>query len=112
MISDLRGARYDSEPSAPPGATLFPRSLFRTGYEPVFDLIRHEEGYRCSARRSRGSSSGIEVLLKERNVDYVSFKDWKLLDEYETETGQAQDRPRAKVTSVEKMLEIIRDKKK
>ena len=56
-------------------------------------------------------SSGIEALLKERNVDYVSFEDWKLLDEYETEAGQAQERPRVKVTSIEKMLEIIRDKK-
>ena len=57
-------------------------------------------------------SSSIESLLKERNVDYVSFEDWKLLDEYETEAGQAQERPRVKVTSIEKMLEIIGDKKK
>ena len=56
-------------------------------------------------------SSGIESLLKERNVDYVSFEDWKLLDEYETEAGQEQERPRVKVTSIEKMLEIIEDKK-
>ena len=61
--------------------------------------------------RQQTESSGIESLLKERNVDYVSFEDWKLLDEYETEAGQAQERPRVKVTSIEKMLEIIRDKK-
>ena len=57
-------------------------------------------------------SSSIESLLKERSVDYVSFEDWKLLDDYEIEAGQAQDRPRVKVTSIEKMLEKIRDKKK
>ena len=57
-------------------------------------------------------SSGIEALLKERNVDYVSFEDWKLLDEYETEAGQEHEQPRIKVTSIEKMLEIMRDKKK
>ncbi len=61
--------------------------------------------------RQQTDSSGIESLLKERNVDYVSFEDWKLLDEYETEVGQLQERPRVKVTSIEKMLEIIRDKK-
>ena len=61
--------------------------------------------------RQQTDSSGIEALLKGRNVDYVSFKDWKLLDEYETKAGQAQERPRVKVTSIEKMLEIIRDKK-
>ena len=61
--------------------------------------------------RQQTDSSGIAALLKERNVDYVSFEDWKLLDEYETEAGQEQERPRVKVTSIEKMLEIIRDKK-
>ena len=61
--------------------------------------------------RQQTDSSGIESLLKERNVEYVSFEDWKLLDEYETEAGQAQERPRVKVTSIEKMLKIIRDKK-
>ena len=55
---------------------------------------------------------GIELLLKERNVDYVSFEDWKLLDEYEIEAGQSKKRPRVKVTSIEKMMKIIRDEKK
>jgi len=60
--------------------------------------------------RHQTDNSGIESLLKERNVEYVSFEDWKLLDEYETEAGQTQERPRVKVTSIEKMLEIIRGK--
>ena len=59
----------------------------------------------------QNEGSGIESLLNERNVDYVSFEDWKLLDEYEKEAGQSQERPRVKVTSVEKMIKIIRDKK-
>ena len=54
--------------------------------------------------------SGIEALLKERNIDYVSFEDWNLLDAYETDAGQAQERPRVKVTSIDEMLEIIRGK--
>jgi len=54
--------------------------------------------------------SGIEALLKERNVNFVSFEDWKLLDAYETDAGQAQERPRVKVTSIDEMLEIIREK--
>jgi len=62
--------------------------------------------------RQQIDSSGIESLLKERNVEYVSFEDWKLLDEYETVAGQAQERTRVKVSSIEKMLEIIRNKNK
>ena len=62
--------------------------------------------------RQQIDSSGIESLLKERNVEYVSFEDWKLLDEYETVAGQAKERTRVKVSSIEKMLEIIRNKNK
>ncbi len=62
--------------------------------------------------RQKTDSSGIDSLLKQRNVEYVSFEDWQLLDQYEINAGQSQERPRVKVTSIEKMLEIIRDKKK
>ena len=63
-------------------------------------------------RRQKTDSPGIDSLLKERNVEYVSFEDWQILDKYETDVGQSQERPRVKVTSTEKMLEIIRDEKK
>ena len=45
-------------------------------------------------------------------MEYVSYEDWQILDKYETDVGQSQERPRVKVTSIEKMLEIIRDEKK
>ena len=63
-------------------------------------------------RRQKTDSSGIDSLLKERNVEYVSFEDWQILDKYEIDAGQSQERPRVKVTSIEKMMEIIRDEKK
>ena len=62
--------------------------------------------------RQQIDSPGIDSLLKERNVEYVSFEDWQILDKYETDVGQSQERPRVKVTSIEKMMEIIRNKKK
>ena len=52
----------------------------------------------------------IVSLLKKRNVEHVSFSDWKLIDEHETEAGEKQGRARVKLTSVEEMLEIIRQK--
>ena len=63
-------------------------------------------------RRQKTESTGIDSLLKGRNVEYVSFEDWQLLDKHEINAGQSQERPRVKVTSIEKMLEIIRDEKK
>ena len=52
--------------------------------------------------------SGIETLLKSRQVEYVSFADWKRLDVYEVREGQESGRPRRKVIEPEEMLRIIR----
>ena len=46
----------------------------------------------------------IVRLLRERGVQYVTFKDWQALDKYESEAGQKTGRPRVKVTRVEEML--------
>mgnify|MGYP003976481209 FL=1 len=53
----------------------------------------------------------IVALLENRNVKYVSFADWKLIDVHETEAGQKQGRPRVKLTSIAEMLSVIRQKK-
>jgi ferredoxin--NADP+ reductase len=47
-------------------------------------------------------------LLQARGVRVVSFTDWLRLDQLECELGQAQGRPRVKVTSIEKMLNLAR----
>ena len=49
----------------------------------------------------------IAPLLDDRGVRYVRFEDWKALDAAEIEAGEAQGRPRVKVTSVEGMLDHI-----
>ncbi len=57
------------------------------------------------------SNPDIVLLLEKRKVEFVSFADWKLLDAHETEAGEAQGRPRLKLTSITEMLEIIRQKR-
>lgn len=52
-------------------------------------------------------NSTIETLLKQRNVEYVTFEDWRLLDQHEQALGQAQGRPRKKITDTTEMLAII-----
>ena len=54
------------------------------------------------------SKSDIVFFLKSRGVNFVSFSDWKILNNYEIKLGESNERPRIKLTSVEKMLEIIR----
>jgi ferredoxin--NADP+ reductase len=53
--------------------------------------------------------SAIELLLRERGVDYVTYRDWQILDRHEVAAGRARGRPRIKVTTVREMLAIIRE---
>ncbi|MGH2536642.1 MAG: FAD-dependent oxidoreductase [Candidatus Promineifilaceae bacterium] len=46
----------------------------------------------------------VKELIVARQPDYFSYADWQRLDEFETGRGQAQGRPRVKLTSVEEML--------
>ncbi|XP_033095293.1 NADPH:adrenodoxin oxidoreductase, mitochondrial-like [Anneissia japonica] len=49
----------------------------------------------------------IKELLKERGVQSLSFDDWKIIDQLETERGNANDRPREKITSIQEMLKVV-----
>lgn len=49
----------------------------------------------------------IESLLHARNIDYVTYQDWKKLDRYEVALGAKRGSPRVKVTTVPQMMTII-----
>lgn len=49
----------------------------------------------------------IEQRLKELQVRYITYAEWKVLDQYESRCGEEQGRPRVKVTSVPEMLDIV-----
>lgn len=53
----------------------------------------------------------IEDLLKERGVDYVTYADWQVLDQFELAQGKEQGRPRVKVTNVPTMMEVCRSRR-
>ena len=57
----------------------------------------------------RRDPSQIEALLRERGIDYVTYGDWQVLDQYEVAAGRAQGRPRVKVTTVPEMMAVIRE---
>lgn len=58
---------------------------------------------------TRRDPDAILQLLQERGVDVVTFEDWKRLDDYEVECGEAEGRPRVKVPRVAEMMQVIRD---
>jgi ferredoxin--NADP+ reductase len=51
--------------------------------------------------------SQVVALLRERGIDYVTYQDWKILDQYEIASGSRQGRPRVKVTMVPEMMAVI-----
>ncbi len=55
--------------------------------------------------------SDIEELLAKRNINFVSFADWRLLDEHEKALGKAESRMRRKITDLKEMLDIINTSK-
>ena len=60
-------------------------------------------------RDSHRDPSQIEALLRERGIDYVTYRDWQILDQYEVAAGRARGRPRVKVTTVPEMMAVIRE---
>lgn len=53
------------------------------------------------------SEAAILALLQARKPTYITFDDWKVLDEIELQRGKAIGRSRVKFTTVEDMLEAL-----
>jgi ferredoxin--NADP+ reductase len=51
--------------------------------------------------------AAVEELLLARGVRYVSYDDWRVLDQLEQARGQAEGRPRLKFSRVEDMLAAL-----
>lgn len=70
----------------------------------IAKLLEDMPGLALAPTRDDGA---IEALLRERGVDIVTYKDWATLNAFESAQGNAQSRPRVKVTRVAEMLAII-----
>jgi hypothetical protein len=49
----------------------------------------------------------IPTLLANKGVRYVTFDDWKRLDEIEIEAGKPLGKPREKISVVQEMLDAL-----
>lgn len=56
-------------------------------------------------------SSAVRDLLEERNIRYVTFADWLIIDQLEQERGEKIGRPRLKFSRIDEMLDAL-DKRK
>lgn len=57
----------------------------------------------------RATGGDIADTLKSKGVRYISFDDWKRIDEAEIKAGEAVGRPRIKFTSVDDMFKVLDD---
>jgi ferredoxin--NADP+ reductase len=48
----------------------------------------------------------LPEFLKKKNVNYISFQEWKIIEKEEEERGKKVGKPREKILSVEEMLRI------
>ncbi len=56
---------------------------------------------------SKAGRTRIYNLLDERKVRYINYDQWKQIDHLEVERGEAKQKPREKITSVEEMLSSV-----
>jgi ferredoxin--NADP+ reductase len=54
------------------------------------------------------STEAVINLLQDRKPEYVSYQDWKLIDELEVQQGKAEGRPRKKFTEISEMLDALK----
>jgi len=56
--------------------------------------------------------ASVETLLKQRDVPYVSYSDWLIIDRLEQEHGAAINRSRLKFSRVKDMLDALAEEKR
>ena len=64
------------------------------------------EDARAGLLQSEGGD--LESLLGERGVEFIEYAGWQAIDAYERSLGEAQGRPRVKLTSWDELLERAR----
>jgi hypothetical protein len=58
---------------------------------------------------NRSDAEQILMFLGNRRVDYTNWLNWLRLDDYETQLGNKQSRPRVKTPDLRSMLELSRN---
>ncbi|MEO0563892.1 MAG: hypothetical protein AAF125_17440, partial [Chloroflexota bacterium] len=51
----------------------------------------------------------VEMTLRDKNIDFVTYADWLRIDEIETARGAEAGRPRVKFTEPQEMLALLRE---
>ncbi len=64
----------------------------------------------CTNEPERPERESVEDFVAARQPDYFSFADWLRLDEIERQRGEARGRPRVKLTDVDEMVRLVKNR--
>ena len=56
---------------------------------------------------SHPNASAAEEMVREKQPEYIVFREWLELDQLEIERGKEKDRPRLKFTRIDEMLSAV-----
>ena len=73
--------------------------------ETVESILQDVAAQNTSSQKS--GMDGLLTLLRQRHVRYVTFAEWKMIDQHEIERGKPVGKPREKYTSIKEMLSAL-----
>jgi ferredoxin--NADP+ reductase len=107
VIDPATGARIPNE-YVVGWARSGPQGLIGEHKKASAQVVAHmAEDAAGAAARPLPPRDAIDAVLRERGVRFVTFDDWKRLDEVEIARGARRGAPRDKLTDVAAMLEVL-----
>lgn len=85
-----------------------PQGVIGTNRECAQNTVDHivKDASRLLQRETGGKTALLKILNK-KNIRYVTFEDWKVIDKKEIENGMALGKPREKFVTVKEMLTCL-----
>lgn len=56
----------------------------------------------------KGGFEEIRKVISDNNINFVDWEGWEKIDKYEIEHGKSRGKPREKICSVDKMIEVAK----
>jgi ferredoxin--NADP+ reductase len=112
-IPHLLGQVHETDGSVVPGlfvagwAKRGPSGVIGTNKPDAVETVRTLLAAQAAGELPEPASADITELLNARDIPYVSYDQWLLLDELETHAGEVEGRPRVKFRDVASMLEAL-----
>ena len=97
------GSRWTDSTTSPRALTGRSRSTRPGAEEPTVEEVDRL----LAGLQSLQRTDPDQAFLRRRGIDYATYQDWRILDNYEVTAGVRQGRPRIKRTTIPEMMDVI-----